>query len=713
MPDNADAGRVEPILKVRLQYERNVVHARQRAREIAEMLGFDRQDQVRLATAVSELARNAFRYAREGAVEFVVGGLTPGAPVQTLRICVQDAGDGIPNLDEVLSGRYMSKTGMGKGLIGTRRLMDDFHLETSAAGTTVTISKVLPQTPVPLRREAVREMAARLARVDVDPFQEVERQNQELLRTLAELREKQDQLAQVNSELEDTNRGVVALYAELEQNAADLRRVSDLKTSFLSNLSHEFRTPLNSILALCQILADHADGDLTSEQEKQVGYIRRSAADLSEMVNDLLDLAKVEAGKTDIRPRSFTVADMFAALRGMLRNVLHTTQVELVFTAPENLPPLYTDEQKVSQIVRNLISNALKFTERGQVVVSAEAQGDNVVFRVADTGIGIAPQDQERIFEEFVQIAGDIQSRVRGTGLGLPLSRTLATLLGGSLAVESSSAAGSTFRAEIPARYEMVTAEPLKAPARRDGRPVLLMVEDNVETRYIHQAALQVEDLSIQCARTLAEARALVAAGMPDGLLLDRILDGEDALFFIEELRSSGFTGPAIVTSVNPDEVTPLQAGADAFLLKPVAPRVLADTVARLMAAAPLATALLVDDDEINRYVLREAMIHLRFRVVEARDGREALALLGTQAFSVIVLDVSMPGLSGIETLQELRKGQAQPTLPAVIHTSRDLGADELRAIKEAGAALYPKEALGEPDASEHLSRVLREVGAL
>ncbi len=712
MADAGTASREASVLKLRLQHERHVVHARQRAREIAEMLGFDRQDQVRLATATSELARNAFRYAREGTVEFTVLGLEYGSPLQSLVIRVCDTGPGIPNVDEVLSGSYQSTTGMGMGLVGTRRLMDDFDLRSSQAGTTVTVRKALPGGAVRLQPEKLRTIMASLARTSVDPMQEVERQNQELMRTLADLREKQEQLAQVNSELEDTNRGVVALYAELEQNAADLRRVSDLKTSFLSNLSHEFRTPLNSILALCQILSDHADGDLTTEQEKQVGYIRRSAADLSEMVNDLLDLAKVEAGKIDIRPGTFTVADLFAALRGMLRNVLHTSSVELLFTAPENLPPMFTDEQKVSQILRNLISNALKFTERGQVHVSARIEGLQMVFRVADTGIGIAEADWERVFEEFLQIGGEIQSRVRGTGLGLPLSRNLATLLGGSLAVENSSPAGSTFCAAVPVRYMEVADTPVELSDRSDDRPVLLVVEDNMETRYIHQAELQAVNMSLQFARNLHEARALAEWALPAALLLDRVLEGADALSFMEELRSRGFTGPAIVTSVNPDSVMPLQAGADVFLPKPIAPGLLTETLTRLMAAPTQAVALLVDDDEINRYVLREALLPLRYRVVEARGGREALALLPTQTFAVIVLDQSMPGMTGLETLRELRGGDVQPAIPAILHTSKDLTEAELRAMKEAGAVLFPKGALGAKDASYQLKAALRQVGA-
>src|SRR3984957_8429328 len=325
------------LLTLRLRHERHVVHARQRARDIAALLGFEYQEQIRLATAASELARNAFRYASNGAVEFLVG---DGVP-QVFLISVSDSGPGIPNLSQILDGHYVSKTGLGRGLIGTKRLMDQFEITSSPSGTLVKAGKLLPGAAPLVDAHRARRIISELVNA-TDSFDEVERQNQELLKTLAELQEKQDQLAELNRELEDTNRGVVSLYAELDQNADDLRRVSDLKSSFLSNLSHEFRTPLNSITSLCQLLIDRSDGDLSAEQEKQVVYIQRSAAELTELVNDLLDIAKVEAGKIDVKPRHFEVQDLFGALRGMLKPLLSGNTVDLSFDAASDLLPLYT-----------------------------------------------------------------------------------------------------------------------------------------------------------------------------------------------------------------------------------------------------------------------------------------------------------------------------------------------------------------------------------
>jgi signal transduction histidine kinase len=227
-------------------------------------------------------------------------------------------------------------------------------------------------------------------------------------------------LGRVNTELEDTNRGVLALYAELDERAERLRRADETKSRFLSHMSHEFRTPLTSIMALSRLLMDESDGTLNTEQHKQVHFIRKSAETLLEMVNDLLDLAKVEAGKSVVRPVRFQVTNLFGALRGVLRPLQINEAVQLVFDEAAGLPVMYTDESKVAQILRNFISNALKFTERGEVHVSAAQGGSEkwVTFTVRDTGIGINSKDLPLIFQEFTQIDSPIQGKYKGTGLG-------------------------------------------------------------------------------------------------------------------------------------------------------------------------------------------------------------------------------------------------------------------------------------------------------
>lgn len=255
----------------------------------------------------------------------------------------------------------------------------------------------------------------------------------------------------LRAELDETNQGVLALYAELDEQAEQLREVSELKSRFLSYMSHEFRTPLGSILSMTRLLEDGMDGPLTEEQRRQVRFISTSTSELREMVDDLLDLAKIEAGRITISPAWFDLMDLFSALRGMFRPLVEGNQVDLLFEDPPVMPMLYTDDKKLAQILRNFISNALKFTPSGQVVVSTQLEGESAVrFSVRDTGIGIPVELQSTLFEDFVQVDTPLQKRLRGTGLGLSLCKRFAELLGGHVGVESEIGTGSNFYVVLP-----------------------------------------------------------------------------------------------------------------------------------------------------------------------------------------------------------------------------------------------------------------------
>jgi signal transduction histidine kinase len=264
----------------------------------------------------------------------------------------------------------------------------------------------------------------------------------------------------LRQELAETNRGVVALYGELDAQADQLREATELKSRFLAYMSHEFRTPINSIRSIARLLTDRLDGPLTPEQERQVAFIHDTATEFAEMVDDLLDLAKVEAGRIEISPAWFEMVDLFTALRGMFKPILTNPDVSLVFEHPDGIPKLFTDHQKLSQILRNFISNALKFTPRGEVRVTAQRTGaEMVTFAVADTGIGIAPEYHSAVFNDFARVDSPIQKRLRGTGLGLSLSKRLALLLGGNVGLESELGKGSTFSVTIPVQLKAFESE--------------------------------------------------------------------------------------------------------------------------------------------------------------------------------------------------------------------------------------------------------------
>ena len=679
------------LMTVAIRQEQDVVSARQRARQIAGLAGFDAQDQVRIATAVSEIARNAFRYAGGGEVEF---GIEGERSPQLLAIDVRDAGPGVADLAAVLEGRYRSATGMGLGITGSRRLMDYFDIRSGRRGTTVSMKKLMPDAAPTLGAEEAGRMARSLATSGAaTPLEEVQQQNRELIRTLNELRERQDEILAMNRELEDTNRGVVALYAELEERADFLRRADETKSRFLSSMSHEFRTPLNSIRALTGLLLEQADGPLTAEQVMQLEFVRKAALDLGQLVDDLLDLAKIEAGKVDVRPAEFSVEELFSALRGMLRPLLVSDRVALRFEPADELPPLLTDEGKVSQILRNFISNALKYTERGEIRVSAglTPAGDAVAFSVADTGIGIASEDQERVFEEFTQVRNPLQTRFKGTGLGLPLCRRLTALLGGSIALESELGQGSTFTATIPLRYSEAIEEAALADEQLQvdaARIPLLVVEDQPETQLYYEKILRGTAYAAIPARTLRQAKDALARARPAAILLDVVLGNESSWRWLGELKSAASDAPPVIVATSLDDPRKgYGLGAEAYLEKPVARPQLLEALNRLTGAK----ILVIDDDPAARYTIRRLLDQGAWHVLEAADAREGLRAASAMRPALIVLDLNLPDRRGEEVLAELQTLDETRAIPVIIATSEELPAGQRARLVERAAAVFSK----------------------
>src|SRR5580693_772865 len=682
------------LFSIDIRLENDVVLARQKARTIAAALKFEPQDQTRIATAVSEIARNTFQYAGGGRAEFAI----QDHPDKMLVITLRDQGRGIPNLAEIMGGKYVSQTGMGLGIVGAKRLMDHFKIETdSRQGTTVILGKKIPRRFSNFKPGELDKVLSSIERASQDPYEELKLQNKELLHALQELRERQEDLAQLNRELDETNRGVVALYAELNDKADFLQRASELKSHFLSNMSHEFRTPLNSILALSQILFDRMDGELTPEQEKQVTFIRRSAQDLTDLVNDLLDLAKVEAGKVTIRPAEFSVESLFAALRAMLRPLLaQNSSVSLVFEDPVGIPELYTDEAKVSQVLRNFISNALKFTERGEVRISVRTGHDEtVVFSVADTGIGISPADQDRIFQEWEQVEGKLQKTAKGTGLGLPLSRKLAQLIGGDVYVKSQVGLGSTFFVSVPVSYTGATEAVYVPDVKREldaSKLPVLVVEDNREALFIYEKYLKGTGFQVVPAQDLKEARRALEEFRPVAIVLDVLLQGEHSWQLLQDLKQNASTRdiPVFVVSVVENEAKAIALGATAFHAKPID---------RAWLLAQLQTTLvrehgqilIIDDDEISRYLLKGVLGNGGYRLLEARGGNEGLRFAKESKPDLIILDLSMPDLSGFEVLDQLKMDPKTQQIPVVIYTSQRLESGERERL-QAAADIVPKE---------------------
>ncbi|MFG1605645.1 ATP-binding protein [Actinoplanes sp. NPDC049265] len=439
------------LAQIRLRVAQDVFVVRQLGREVAREMGLEEQDQTRVATALSEAARVMVASGQVTTVAFrLAQGPAPSLLVEMTRPVGADAAP------------------VAEQLRVAGRLVDMMEVDDGETGTVVRMARRLPAGANSLTPESMDEIRARLdAHRPGTPLDELAVQNQQLISALDEVRAQRDDLARLNAELEETNkgvmalyhqlseeleetnRGVVALYAELDEKSVQLRAASEAKSRFLANVSHELRAPVTAIIGLSRLLADDGSDQLTSEQDRQVELIRTSATDLLALVNDLLDLAKAEAGRIEPTPSDVDLRAVFGQLRGTLRPLATRPEVDFVVEEP-GLPVLRTDEVLLAQVLRNLLTNAIKFTAEGSVRLSVTPVGDDAVFKVADTGAGIPPELHERVFEEFYQVPGSRALSGKGTGLGLPYARRLVTILGGALRVESEPGKGSTFTVVLP-----------------------------------------------------------------------------------------------------------------------------------------------------------------------------------------------------------------------------------------------------------------------
>jgi signal transduction histidine kinase/CheY-like chemotaxis protein len=706
---------------VEINHEEDVVTARQHARRVACLLSFEEQDQTRISTALSEIARLVVQAHTRGRIEFQLEGTT--VP-QVLLVTLRSNRSAQTTVREGAWGKSgVPEPEWEASLIAARRLMDQSELRsTSPHEHVIRLAKILPaRAPLVVGKTLERVIRELEQHERQNPLEEVRQQNHELLRALAELHERQQELVRLNGELEDTNRGVVALYAELDEKASHLRRADEMKSRFLSNMSHEFRTPVNAILALSHLLLEHTDGELSSEQTKQVNYIRKSGEALLELVNDLLDLAKIEAGKVTVKACEFEVSNLFSALRGMLRPLLVSDAVNLVFDEPVGMPIMRTDEGKVSQILRNFISNAIKFTEQGEVRVSAAltADGRSMAFSVADTGIGIAQENQTKIFEEFSQLDHPIQTQVKGTGLGLPLCKKLAQLLGGSVEVSSRLGEGSTFVATLPVNYVMSDIE--RAEQIEEALPVgdddhrlpVLVVEDEPETRLLYEKYLRHTAFRPIPAGSIRQAREQLRRHRVVAVVLDVLLPDEPAWQWLTELKREEATAhlPILIVSTVEDPRKGLALGADDYCIKPLRRTWLLDRLQRLVKptmdpakAPPL--VLIIDDQETDRYIIRHHLEEFGCAIVEANGGEDGLRLARQLKPTLVLLDLNMPGMDGFEVLAHLRDDPVTASLPVTVVTSQILAPEQHQALTHARGVVLKHEL-----SPAMWQRVFRDVG--
>ena len=542
--------------------------------------------------------------------------------------------------------------------------------------------------------------------------------NREIAGQKHEIRRYADRLEQSHRELQESHQGVLALHRELDDRADALSRSGEVKSRVVSSVSHEFRTPLNSMLGLTELLLDGSDGVLSEEQQKQVRFIRASAEELMTLVNDLLDLSRIEAGKVSLRAARFGMKDFLASMRGSLKPLVPAgAPVSFVVEDPDPDIELETDRAKLSQIVRNLVSNALKFTERGEVRVSVrEVEDDQVALVVRDTGVGIPSDLVDTIFEEFAQVDNPLQSRVKGTGLGLPISRRVAQLLGGDIVAESTVGEGSTFTVVLPRVHPDVSEmHDIEARSRRrdPARLPVLVVEDDRRSMFVYERFLSMAGFQVIPARTVDAARAALAGELPAAIVLDVMLEEETTWRFLGDVKRDPRTQhvPVLVVTVTNKEERARALGADEFWLKPIDQDRLLRKLKTVARPERPVRVLVIDDDERARYLIRKHLEDQDYELIEAASEAEGVRLAHDRMPDVIFLDFLLEHGTAFDVLDELKADPRTRAIPVIIVTSHVLGEEERRLLAAGTEAVISKQNLSRELAINRIRDALRKGG--
>ena len=428
--------------------EADIVKVRERVRRLTREMRFDTTTQIKITTAVSELTRNIYEYAESGAITLAVALRTDGSGAAGLQITARDEGPGINEADlrAIMRGQYNSTSGLGVGLTGTRRLMDEFEIESGeGAGTRVTVIKWLPPTEAAEVKNRIAMLREDFNAEETESaVEELERQNRDFVRILGELEEKREALERLNGQLTASN-------TELNEANARLREIAELREEFLALTTHDLRSPLTVISGVISFFTSGRLGELSPEQKNMVGMMERNTQNLIELVNDLLDAAKLESGSLQLELAPTDVCALVHEICEPLEPLAQEKGITLTEELPAEFPPVRADRAKLRRVVVNLLSNALKFTPKGgRVVVRVEQAGAEMRVSVVDTGVSIAAADIPLLFDKYEQARHRATRGEKGTGLGLYITRQLVELHGGDIHVESEVGRGSTFSFTLP-----------------------------------------------------------------------------------------------------------------------------------------------------------------------------------------------------------------------------------------------------------------------
>ena len=564
---------------------------------------------------------------------------------------------------------------------------------------------------------------------------ELKAQNEAFRANQEELRAQQEELAHQNQTLEAQGRQLESSRQEAEARARELAQSNRYKSQFLANMSHELRTPLNSILILARHLAENSGGHLDSDEVESASVIHESGSQLLSLINDILDLSKIEAGKLEMLNEDFPVADMLDYLRRLFEPLAAKKSIGLAIdTGTSDLGTMRSDRRHLTQVLTNLLSNAVKFTDHGAVRLSVRADGDGLRFDVVDSGIGIPADQIEHIFGAFQQIDGGTARKYGGSGLGLAISRHLVELLGGKIEVDSTPGSGSRFTLHLPrvapmARAAAGASAPLRAPTALPGTTMapaprgrlMLVVEDDGRLLPIVIRLIETLGYAVQAVDSGEKALAAIAAERPAGVLLDLGLPGISGMEVLRRIKSAPATAdiPVTIMSGAADTGEAQTLGAAGYIRKPITRDAVLSAIRHMLDASPPPLAapadrprvLLIEDDDACSLAVRVLFTDAGIDFSVVKDGSAGLAALQATRFDAVILDLTLPDMSGFEWLERVSaENPSHP--PVVVYSARDLDDAGLLRLRSHAHAVIAKGRLNGQTSQRLREEVLLAIAA-